>query len=66
MLGELVDVFAVDHGGQRVAVGLVADDVTVVGQGFPDLAPMAGRGHHDDALGRRTLPESGAERAVYF
>jgi len=66
MLGELRDVFAVDKGSQRVAIGLVADDVAVVGQGFPDLAPMAGRGHHDDSLGRRTLPERGAERAVYF
>jgi len=55
-----------DKGSQRVAIGLVADDVAVVGQGFPDLAPMARRGHHDDALGRRTLPERGAERAVYF
>jgi hypothetical protein len=56
----------VDYGGQRVAVGLVGDDVTMVGQGFPDLAPMARHGHHDDALGCRTLAEGSTERAVYF
>jgi hypothetical protein len=65
MLGELRDVFAVD---KAVSASPSVSSLTcpVVGQGFPDLAPMARRSHHDDALGRRALPERGAKRAVYF
>ena len=66
MLRERVDVLAMNDRRQRVAVGLVADNVAMALEGLLDVAPMPGRRHDDDTLRARALAERGAKRSVYF
>jgi hypothetical protein len=66
VLRQFVDVLAVDDRRQRVAVGLVVDNVAMPLKGLLDVAPMAGRRHDDDTLRARTFAERCAKRSVYF
>jgi len=66
MLGELVDVVAVNDRGQVVALGFAGDDVAMTLKRRLDVAAMSGDGRDDDFLGRRPCQKRLTERPVDF